>query len=285
MHPDHWRRLALYLTCILFVFGSCPGRAEHSPGMNMAAPDAEPFDRSLALSTSSDAVGRLLPDVRFTDADGQEVWISRFKGKPLVISPIYTSCYHICPTTTRNLDKAVKAARAALDTDSFNVLSIGFDTIHDTPPMMREFAREQGVEDPDWYFLSGDQATMKAFTKALGFIYQPSGGGFDHLIQTTIVDADGRIYRQLYGMAFDTPYLVEPLKRLVFRTEDAAGTLDNLVKQVRLFCTVYDPVAGRYRIDYSLYIGTTIGFLCVFTLGFVLVREWRKTMRARRAQS
>ena len=38
--------------------------------------------------------------------------------------------------------------------------------------------------------------------------------GFDHLAQTTVIDAHGRIYRQVYGDAFAVPALVEPLKDL-----------------------------------------------------------------------
>ena len=35
-----------------------------------------------------------------------------FNGKPLVLSLLYTSCYHICPMTTRHLSKVVEKARA-----------------------------------------------------------------------------------------------------------------------------------------------------------------------------
>ena len=59
----------------------------------------------------------------------------------MVLSLIYTSCYHICPTVTTNLARIVNIAREALGEDSFSVLTIGFDTPVDTPDRMREFSQ------------------------------------------------------------------------------------------------------------------------------------------------
>ena len=49
----------------------------------------------------------------------------------------------------------------------------------------------------------------------MGFLYYKSSNGFDHLIQATVIDADGVVYRQVYGQVFDTPLLVDPLIDLV----------------------------------------------------------------------
>ena len=60
----------------------------------------------------------------------------------------------------------------------------------------------------------------------LGFLYFASAKGFDHLMQTTVVDANGKIYRQVYGMTFDTPLLVEPLKELVLGERPGESLFD-----------------------------------------------------------
>jgi protein SCO1/2 len=80
-------------------------------------------------------------------------------------------------------------------------------------------------------------------------------------------------------MNFDVPLLIEPLKSLVFKTDEKTSLLDSVGKQVRLFCTVYDPASGTYRYDYSVFIGTFIGILCVGWVGFNLIREWRYTLK------
>jgi len=144
---------------------------------------------------------------------------------------------------------------------------------------MLAFRDKQRVDDDRWQFLSTDQATVDTIARQTGFIFYPTGNGFDHLVQTTILDADGEVYRQIYGMDFELPLLIEPLKRLVFETTDDNTLLQSVGKQVRLFCTVYDPASGSYRFDYSVFIGTFIGILCVGWVGFHLVKEWRYTLK------
>lgn len=250
---------------------------------HMTAAENEQFQRDQALLISRAVLGSPLSDHHFQDTKGNRVALSSYRGKPLVVSMIFTSCFHICPTTTKHLDAVVKKARDALGEDSFNVITVGFDTVKDTPPMMAQFARQQRVDDPNWQFLSTDEKTVKALARELGFLYFASGNGFDHLIQTSIIAPDGRVHQQVYGLAFDAPLLIEPLKRFVFDSSEATSLLQSISMQVRLFCTVYDPVSDHYRFDYSLFIGIFIGFTCVGALGVALVLEWRKTLRTRRA--
>jgi protein SCO1/2 len=60
------------------------------------------------------------------------------------------------------------------------------------------------------------------------------------------------VAEQLYGEAFEPPELVEPLKRLVLRQRVERSSVQGLIERVRLYCTVYDPAARRYRFDYSM---------------------------------
>jgi len=234
------------------------------------------FDYDTALATSQDAVGNPVGAHRFIDVDGNPVGLDQLRGKPLVVSMIFTSCYQICPMTTRHLSTVVEKARAALGGDSFNVAMIGFDTAVDTPDAMRFFASKQGVYDRDWYLLSAGPETVEALSKDLGFLYYSSSNGFDHLIQTSIIDAEGRVYRQVYGQVFDTPLLVDPLLELVLgRSPPEQPLLANLVNRIKLFCTTYDPLRDGYYLDYSLFLGMLIGATIIAIGGTVVVRGMR----------
>jgi len=244
------------------------------------APDMSGFSREEALAYSQQAIGRTLSGVSLESADGGQYPLESFRGKPLVISLIFTSCHHICPSTTQYLHEVVKKARSALDDDSFQVITVGFDTANDSPQSMAQFARNNGVTDPHWQFLAGDEAAIRSLVDQLGFIYTPSPRGFDHLIQSSVIDADGRVYRQVYGISFPTPQLIEPLKQLVFGEPREQSSLSYLGNRIRLFCTVYDPATDSYRIDISVFIGTIVGVIVSVLFGYVLVREWRKSIRA-----
>ena len=74
-------------------------------------------------------------------------------------------------------------------------------------------------------------------------------------MQTTILDAEGIVRRQVYGMDYDTPILIEPIKRLIFGEQVSEGFFQRMTNKFRLFCTVYDPASDRYRFNYSIYRG------------------------------
>lgn len=235
------------------------------------------FDADKAFAYSQKAIGRTVGDHRLFDRRGRPVQLANFHGRPLVISLIYTSCAHTCPLVTRNLARIVGEARDALGGEGFAVASVGFDTRNDNPGRMRIFAREQGLAGTGgWRFLSADAATMEAFTRDLGFAYHPSPKGFDHTTQTTILDAEGRVYQHIYGTEFDAPRLVEPLRRLAIEGgRDVPNTISNWIDRVRLFCTVYNPAQDRYRFDYSLFVAIAVGLICFSGLGVFLFHGWR----------
>jgi len=249
-----------------------------------SAQDDDRYNPEMALEISQAAVGKTIGDYELLDHLGAPVKLrSDHAGRPLVISMIFTSCHHVCPQTTRHLATAVDAAREALGTDSFDVVTIGFDVAHDTPQAMGAFARKQGVNEPGWRFLSATPETIKQISSDLGFIYFPTARGFDHINQSSIITKNGDVYSQVYGVTFELPWLVEPLKELVFNRPGSAGHfVAGLVDRVKLFCTVYDPTTGRYRFDNSLFVQLFAGSTFILALFIYLVREAIKARRMRK---
>lgn len=259
---------------VLLVCLSCVVHAQER-----AIPDNDDqYDADAAIAWSQAAVGADLADLTLTMRDGRALHLADLQGKPLVISMIFTSCYHVCPAITRHLATAVEDARAVLGEDSFAVATIGFDTANDSRDAMRTFAARQSIGEPEWYFLSADEETMRTLVENIGFTYFPSPRGFDHINQVTVVDQDGVIYQQVYGAAFELPWLVEPLKDLVFgRPRSAAHFMSGFADRVRLFCTVYDPRTGKYRFDYSLFVQIAVGATVVLgVLAWLLIEARRR---------
>jgi len=242
------------------------------------------YDGDAAIERSQAAVGQSLGDFLLYDRQGNAVQLSQYRGRPLLISMIFTSCHHVCPAITRHLAVAVEAAREALGEDSFQVITIGFDTAVDKPDAMRVFASKQSIDDPNWEFLSGSADVMAELVSNIGFVYFPSPRGFDHINQVTAIDRDGVVYRQVYGAAFDLPWLVEPLKELVYnRPGPDAHLVAGLLDRIKLFCTVYDPNTGRYKFDYSLFVGIGVGALVVLSVMIWLLLEYFRSRRKKQA--
>jgi protein SCO1/2 len=236
------------------------------------------YDEKQALARSQAVLGHGVGDYAFLDGNGNSVSLGSLRGKPVVISLIYTSCYHVCPTVTTNLAKVIRIARDALGDNSFTVLTIGFDTAVDTPDRMRVFAAQRNIDLDNWYFVSADADTLRRLSDDVGFSYFSSPKGFDHMIQATLLDGEGRVYRQAYGMAPEPPALVEPLKELLYGKQVAATPIEGMLNNIKLFCTVYDPTTGMYRFDYSIFIGLFIGLVTLGGTAWFIVRAWRKSV-------
>lgn len=238
------------------------------------------LDSEAAIARSQAAVGRRLGDHAFVDQDERPVRLADYLGRPLVVNLIYTGCAESCPLTVQKLRAAVKVARETLGPGSFAVASVSFDSLADSPARLKAYAREQGIGDADWRFLTGDHESVDALVEELGFLRVESPRGFDHIAQTSIVDPEGRVYAQVYGSDFEAPALVEPLKALVMNEVGARVDLDAIIERVRLFCTFYDPASGRYAFDYSFFISIAVSGLILLSLAAILLRSFIATNRS-----
>ena len=256
---------------LLAGFAACAGWS--------AAADGPSIDIDEALTFSRSRIGSTPPDFVLRDRDGLPLSLSRFRGKPLVVSFVYTGCFQVCPATTQFLALAVERGSDALGAQAFNVATIGFNLPFDTPAAMRDFARRQRIARDNWLFLSPRVEGLERLLQDFGFAYAETPAGFDHVLQATVLDAEGRIVKQVYGESFSLEALVEPLKSLVTGTPVATDSLSSLVERVRVLCTVYDPVSGQYRLDYALFAEMLGGFLVIAGTAIFLLRDRRNAPR------
>lgn len=239
------------------------------------------LDEKTAFELSQSALGKQVGDFVLLDREGRPVELSRYRGKPLLVSFMYTACFQVCPTNTRNLQKAVQETVSVLGADRFNIISIGFNQPFDDPLALKNFAVQYGINLPNWEFLSPSAAIVSDLTRNFGFSFVPTTAGFDHLNQVTMVDAEGKIFRQVYGEKFTPQDLAEPLKAMITGAAipPQTGTLTEIMARVRILCSVYDPVTGRYRTNYSVYF-MIAGFLTftIFTI-YLCINFWKNRRR------
>ena len=269
--------LSLCRTCILGLLAVFIV-AENQPA------SAEPaLDRNVALSASRAALNRPVGDFTLSNRAGLPVRLDSYRGKPLLVSFIYTGCFQVCPTTTRNLQQAVITAQQKLGKDSFNVVSIGFNQPADSPQALRSYAEKYGIRQANWEFLSPSAASVDELARAFGFSFVATPAGFDHMLQLSIVDGEGRIYRQVYGDSYAADKLVEPLQQLINGAPVAeTGAFSALVDRVRILCSVYDPLTGEYRVRYGLFFEIAGGITFLLWFIWFFLSEWLTRRSSRR---
>jgi protein SCO1/2 len=279
--PPRARRTAAGL--LLWACIATPGLAQQ-PAPAAPSADAPGLSADAAIRASQQVLGHRIGEHPRLDREGRPVRLADFRGKPLLVSFIYTGCFQVCPANTRALQQAVQRLETRFGTRQFNVASIGFNQPADSPLAMKAFAQQHGISFPHWAFLSPAAADVDALTREFGFSYQATPAGFDHVLQVTLVDADGRIVRQVYGGEVPADTLGEPLKQLLLGAPvSAPSSLAGLVDRVRILCTVYDPKTGTYRVDYSLAIEVAGGLTFLVSVLLYFLNEWRGRRLARRA--
>lgn len=296
-HPAVLTALAVVLTMLTMLAPAVGATADDvrpaaTPGSIIQRNDAArrtakglpALDEGEAVRAAESAIGRIVPDIVMRDRRDRPVRLSDYRGKPLLVSFIYTGCFQICPLQTRALLEAVDGLDRMLGSHQFNVVSIGFNQPFDSPPAMRAFAAEQRIDHPNWEFLSPPREAVDALTRAFGFSWIETPAGFDHLLGVTVVDAAGRISAQVYGDRLRADQIGIPLRRLLLDAPPPpeASLLAAMVERVRILCTVYDENLGRYRYDYKLIFEVIGGLLFFLTVAVYFLLEWRDRRRARR---
>lgn len=244
------------------------------------------LDQTAALRTSQAVVGSTVSDFTLLDREGRPVRLSQYRGKPLFVSFIYTGCFQVCPLTTRSLQHAVQASRDVFGTAQFNVISIGFNQPADSPQALKAFALQHRIDQPNWEFLSPHASIVAPLAREFGFSQVATPAGIDHVLQVSLLDAQGRIYRQIYGEELNAEALGEPLRELLRNAPVAQQLrLEGLLDRVRILCTVYDPVTGKYRLQYGLLLEVAGGVTFALAMLWFFLSEWLSQRRARRRQA
>lgn len=257
------RFLHAALAAVLVVGASCAQSADKAPEPKLVErPQGDrtglvltTLDEKAALQLSQSVIGKPVGDHVLLDRQERPTPLSKYRGKPLLVNFIYTACFNVCPTTTKNMQKAVESTVSVLGAERFNIVSIGFNQPFDSPQAMKAFATQHGIQLPNWEFLSPAAAIVNQLTQDFGFSYVATTAGFDHMNQITLVDAEGIIVRQIYGESFTAQDLAEPLKAMITGAPipPRTSTLAEIADRIRIICSVYDPLTGKYRTNYALY--------------------------------
>lgn len=218
-------------------------------------------------------LGAMLPmDAPFTDASDESRPLREFfRGRPVLIMPIFYDCKGTCTLVFDAVMKTLIAMKKDTVGDTFDVITFSIDP-SETPAQaadrrkecldiytmpnprdgMKNLAKDRELAEAKrrqnaeagWHFLVGSERSVKALTEALGFRYtiNPTTGQINHPAGIMIASPEGKISQYFYGVEYAAPMVMNAIER-------AATNQVGNVAEVKLFgCLAYDPVTGTYKV-------------------------------------
>ncbi len=216
-------------------------------------------------------------DIVFRDESGRDVRLGEYfnHGRPVIISLVYYECPMLCNQVLNGLTGSLKTLSFDVGKE-FDVVTISFDA-RETSQLAAEkkasyIARygRPGAEQA-WHFLTGDQNSINAITKAVGFryAYDTASKQFAHASGIMLATPEGKLARYFYGIEY------APKELRLSIVEASANKVGSPVDQLLLYCFHYDPSSGKYGLAIMkvVRLGGMLTIVGIFALLIILRRR------------
>lgn len=147
------------------------------------------------------SVGEQVPNFALTNQSNARIHINQYRGKTLLLTFFYTRCplNDYCPKVNGNfaaIEKDLEKRPAAYA--NTHLLSISFDSKHDTPAVLRSYGaayteRYTKEDFKHWEFATASANEMKRLADFFGVFYESDGDRITHSLSTAVIGPDGKI--------------------------------------------------------------------------------------------
>jgi protein SCO1/2 len=171
--------------------------------------------QSVTPATRKDGLGRRAPDFTLVTQDEKVFTLGRDgRGRPILLTFIFTSCPGACPYV---VEECLQAARAAGKGKPENerplVVAVSFDPAVDTPKRLREHMAENKMKRSEIVFLTGGAGAVERATHDWEVnVGRDEKGDIFHGFQTAVIDREGVVVARYFGAGIDLPKLTADVK-------------------------------------------------------------------------
>jgi len=148
--------------------------------------------------------GQTVPDATFIDQDGKTRTFASFRPSAVVLTFIYTKCPlpTFCPLMDRHFVTLQSKIKSDAALKNVHLVTVSFDPVTDTPPVLKRHATSLGADLAGWTFLTGDRDEIDKFAARFGVaitreLNDPTD--ITHNLRTAIVDAKGTLVKAYTG--------------------------------------------------------------------------------------
>ena len=156
---------------------------------------------------------RQAPEFSLRGSDGNDLTLSRYRGKLVLMSFGFTHCAAVCPTTLATLAQARQALGP--QASAVQVVFVTVDPERDDPAQMKTYL---AAFDPSFVGGAGKPEVLAAMRKNYGVVANkvPMTGGYavDHTSSIFLIDRDGKL-RAMMPYGRDAKDFVHDIKLLL----------------------------------------------------------------------
>jgi protein SCO1 len=217
----------------------------------------------------------------FKDETGKTVTLGEYFGrKPIILTFVYYECPMLCTEVLNGLESSLRVLNETVGKE-FDVITVSFDP-KETPVLaagkkqayLERYKRPEAEQG--WHFLTGDQASIDALTKAAGFhyVWDEASHQFAHASGIIVTTPTGKVSRYFMGIEHSP----RDIKfALIESSNEKIGTL---AERVLLYCYHYDPVKGNYGFVAmrAVRLGGAVTILALVGFVFVSIRRDQKAI-------
>lgn len=159
----------------------------------------------------TDLGGTPAPDFSLSDQLGAPVSLSQLKGKPVVLTFMYTRCKDVCPLTAAKLHQVMQNLGG--DAPRVAMLAVSLDPKGDTTAAALDFSKVHGLAD-NWHFLTGSRDTLSPVWSSYSIFADPNNNALNHGFGLYVIDKQGH-ERVFFDDAFTPAQLTGDLRVLL----------------------------------------------------------------------
>jgi protein SCO1/2 len=152
-------------------------------------------DARLPAAAAGETRSLFAADWTWRDERGEAVRFDRWRGAPIFVSLVFTSCTSACPLTIERLRRASDTFKAEGRAATFVLVTL--DPANDTSEQLHQFKLSRGLP-PEWHLLRGDDQQTRALADLLQVKVVENAHIF-HDSRIVVFDRDGKLAGQLRG--------------------------------------------------------------------------------------
>ncbi len=128
------------------------------------------------------------PNFQLTDQSGQQVSLTQFKGKPVVLTFLFTHCPDVCPLTAERLHSTV--LKMGNNAKNVAILAVSTDPQGDDQTAALQFTHDHNMQDY-WHFLIGTHEQLSPVWSAYSVYAQQQQMTVNHTSGLFVIDKQG----------------------------------------------------------------------------------------------